>query len=343
MSKFIFAICLLGLLIGLGACQSKKENTIVSPDGYVLRDVTDPADSITQDWIYDVNDGAYKMEHSVGSGAGQIVITDREGRLCAAYGYNQCQPQIAKVYYENDMPKTLCLMWIAYDADENWDDVGMMFDKLLKGTVKPEEYDSIEICTLTYDSMGRIIEVSDSLSGKCLKAPDDYYITSEIVETGTMNGHHDFSFRIKNMILSREKIEPYVEKEYSGYELCREIRHISPMMVVDAFTDINGDKDTLKYMKEVKDNLTIYSKVFRDGNTEVSVWQNGYLLKKECISKWGTVIWRKEYTLMADKQSYSVKSYKYDYTEKVLSENDISTIKVSEIEEMNLKDIIAYN
>lgn len=339
MYKFVFSICMVSLLIGLCACQSHRENTIITPDGFVLRDVTDPTDSITQNWIYDVNNGAYKMEHSEGSGAGQIVITDQEGRLCAAYGYNQCQPQIAKVFYENDKPSKLILMWMSDKTDKNCDDVGKMFDYLLKGEVKVEERDSIEVCTLTYDSMGRIIELSDSLSGKCLKAPDDSYITSEIEGTGALAGVLDYSFRIKNMILPIEKVEPYDEKEYRGYELCREIRHISPMIVVDAFTDINGEKDTLKYTKEAKDNLTIYSKLSRDGNTEVSAWQNGYLLKKECISKWNTVIWRKEYTLSADKQSYTVKSYKYDYTKKVLVENGFSTIKVSEIEEMNLKDI----
>jgi len=341
MKKSHLSISILILLISLAACKSsdKKSDTIVSPEGNVLRKITIPEDSITQNWMYDVNDGAYRMEYTAGAGSDQIVITDRKGRLCAAYGYNQCQPQIAKICYDDDRPSKLILMWLGDEDDDELDDAGKMFDNLMKGEVKAEKLDSIEICTLTYDSMERIIEVSDSLSGKSLKAPEGCYITSEIEETGALVGVLDYSFRIKNVILPHEKTEPYVEQEYRGYELYREIRHISPMIVVDAFTDFSGNKDTLKYMKEVKDNLTIYTKAFRDGNTEVSVWRNGYILKNEFISKWKTTIWRKEFTLSSDKQSYTAKSYKYDYTKNVLVENGFSTIKVSEIEEMNLKDI----
>ena len=341
MKKSHLAISILTLLISLAACKSsvKENDTIVSPEGNVLREITNPTDSITQNWAYDVNDGAYRMEHTAGSGAGQIVITDRKGRLCSAYGYNQCQPQIAKVCYENDSPSKLILMWLSEDEDVDWDDVGGLFDYLLNSEVKVEKLVSVEISSLTYDATGHIIEVSDSLSGKSLKAPDGYYIDSEIVETGALEGVLDYSFRIKNMILPREKTEPYIEKEYHGYELWREIKHISPMMVVDVFSEINGEKDTLKYTKAVKDNLTIYTKAFRDGNKEISVWQNGYLLKNECISKWNTVIWRKEYKLSTDKKSYTVKSYKYDYAKKVLVEDGCSTIKVSEMREIDMKDI----
>lgn len=341
MRKIHFIISVLVLLISLSSCKSsvKESDTVVSPDGNVLCEITAPEDTLSHNWVYDVNDGAYRMEHTTGAGSGQIVITDRKGRLCAAYGYNQCQPQIAKVCYDDNSPQKLILMWLSEDEDVDWDDVGVLFDYLLNSEVKVEKFDSVEICSLIYDSTGHIIEVSDSLSGKSLKAPDGYYIASEIVETGALEGVLDYSFRIKNMILPREKTEPYVEKEYHGYELCREIKHISPMMVLDAFSEIHGEKDTLKYTKAVKDNLTIYTKAFRDGNKEVSVWQNGYLLKNECISKWNTVIWRKDYALSTDKKSYTVKSYKYDYAKKVLVEEGSSTIKVSETKEMYLKDI----
>ena len=310
MKKSHLSISILILLISLAACKSsdKKSDTIVSPEGNVLRVITDPEDSNNWNWVYDVNDGAYRMEHTTGAGSGQIVITDRKGRLCAAYGYNQCTPQIAKVCYEDDRPSKLILMWLGDEVDNEWDDIGKMFDQLLKGEVKVEKLDSVVISSLTYDNTGHIIEVRNPVSGKRLKAPEGCYITSVIEETGALAGVLDFSFQITNKILPREKVEPYVEKEYRGFELSREIRHISPMMVIDAFTDINGEKDTLKYTKEVKDKLTIFSKLSRDRNSEVSVWQNGYLLKKECISKWNTVIWRIEYTLSSDKQSYTVRS-----------------------------------
>lgn len=129
-----------------------------------------------------------------------MVITDRKGRLCAAYGYNQCQPQIAKVCYENAKPSKLILMWFVDVVDDEWEDVGKMFDKLLKGEVKAEKLDSVVISSLIYDNTGHIIEVRNPVSGKCLKAPEGYYITSVIEETGALAGVLDFSFRIENTI-----------------------------------------------------------------------------------------------------------------------------------------------
>ena len=207
MKKSHLAISILTLLISFAACKSsvKESDTIVSPEGNVLREITDPEDSITQNWVYDVNDGAYRMEHTAGAGAGQIVITDRKGRLCAAYGYNQCQPQIAKVCYEDDSPSKLILMWLGDEADDEWDDVGKMFDQLLKGEVKMEKLDSVVISSLTYDNTGHIIEVRNPVSGKCLKAPKGCCITSEIEETGALAGVLDYSFRIKNTIRPVEK------------------------------------------------------------------------------------------------------------------------------------------
>ena len=138
------------------------------------------------------------MEHT--AGAGQIVITDRKGRLCAAYGYNQCQPQVATVCYEDDSPSKLILMWLGDEADDEWDNVGKMFDQLLKCEVKVEKLDSVVISSLTYDNTGHVIEVRNPVSGKCLKAPEGYCITSDIEETGALAGVLDFSFQIENTI-----------------------------------------------------------------------------------------------------------------------------------------------
>lgn len=220
MGKSHFSISILILLFSLSACKSsiKKSDTIVSPEGNVLRKITDPKDSIIHDgyslahnWVFDVNGGAYRIEHSNGAGSDQILITDRKGRLHAAYGYNQCQPQIAKVCYEDDSPIKLILIWLVdsddYEFDDyyEWDDVGKMFDKLLKGEVKVEKLDSVVISSLTYDDKGHIIEVRNPVSGKCLKAPEGCYITSEIEETGALAGVLDYSFRIKNTIRPVEK------------------------------------------------------------------------------------------------------------------------------------------
>lgn len=217
MKKSHLSISILIFLISLVACKSsvKKSDTIVSPDGNVLRDITDPEDTINHNWVYDVNDGMYRMEHTTGAGSGQIVITDRKGRLCAAYGYNQCQPQIAKVCYKDDRPSKLILIWeddkvdlmpngtylyTSWIGDAEWDDVGKMFDKLLKGEVKVEKLDSVVISSLTYDNTGHVIEVRNPVSGKCLKAPEGYCITSDIEETGALAGVLDFSFQIENTI-----------------------------------------------------------------------------------------------------------------------------------------------
>lgn len=210
MKKSHLAISILTLLISLAACKTsvKKSDTIVSPEGNVLREITNPEDSITLNWVYVVNDGAYRMEHTAGAGAGQIVITDRKGRLCAAYGYNQCEPQIAKVCYKDDCPSKLILIWLddeVYDELDELDDVGKMFDYLLIGKVKAERLDSVEISSLTYDNTGHIIEVRNPVSGKCLKAPEGCYITSVIEETGALAGVLDFSFQIKNTIRPVEK------------------------------------------------------------------------------------------------------------------------------------------
>ncbi len=201
------SISILILLMSLAACNSsvKESDILVSPEGNILRDITDPEDSLTQNWVYDVNDGAYRMEHTTGAGAGQIVITDRKGRLCAAYGYNQCQPQMAKVSYEDDRPSKMILMWLGDDVDDEWDDVGKMFDQLLKGEVKVEKLDSIVISSLTYNHIGHVIEVRNPVSGKCLKAPEGCCITSEIEETGALAGALDFNFQIKNTIRPVEK------------------------------------------------------------------------------------------------------------------------------------------
>ena len=220
MKKSYLTISILTLLISFAACKSsvKESDTIVSPEGNVLREITDPEDSITyngyslaHNWVFDVNDGAYRIEHTNGAGSGQIVITDRKGRLCAAYGYNPCQPQIAKVCYEDESPSKLILMWLD-DSDDyefedyyEWEDVGKMFDKLLKGEVKVEELDSVVISSLTYDNTGHVIEVRNPVSGKCMKAPEGCCIISEIEETGALAGALDFSFRIKNTIRSMEK------------------------------------------------------------------------------------------------------------------------------------------
>ena len=215
MKKSRLYISILILLISLAACKSsdKKSDTIVSPEGNVLRKITDPEDSIThngyslaENWVFDVNDGAYRIEHTNGAGSGQIVITDRKGRLCAAYGYNQCQPQIAKVCYKDDRPSKLILIWLGDEDDYEfedyyeWDNVGKLFDKLLKGEVKVERLDSIVISSLTYDNTGHIIEVRNPVSGECLKAPEDCFITSEIEETSALAGTLDFSFQIENTI-----------------------------------------------------------------------------------------------------------------------------------------------
>ena len=217
MKKIHLSISILILLISLAACKSsdKKSDTIVSPDGNVLRDITDPEDTINHNWVYDVNDGMYRMEHTTGAGSGQIVITDRKGRLCAAYGYNQCQPQIAKVCYKDDRPSKLILIWeddkvdlmpdgtylyTSWIGDAEWNDVGKMFDKLMKGEVKVEILDSVVINYLTYDNTGHIIEVRNPVSGKCMEAPEGYCITSEIEETGALAGVLDFSFQIENTI-----------------------------------------------------------------------------------------------------------------------------------------------
>lgn len=220
MKKSQLAISILALLISLAACKSsdKKSDTIVSPEGNVLRKITDPEDSIThngyslaENWVFDVNDGAYRIEHTNGAGSGQIVITDRKGRLHAAYGNNQCQNQIAKVCYEDDCPSKLILIWLGdsddYEFDNyyEWDDVGKMFDKILKGEVKVEKLDSVVISSLTYDNTGHVIEVRNPVSGKCMKAPEGYCIISEIVETGALAGVLDFSFQIKNTLRSIEK------------------------------------------------------------------------------------------------------------------------------------------
>lgn len=215
MKKSHLSISILILLISLSACKSsiKKSDTIVSPEGNVLRKITDPDDSIThngyslkENWAFVVNDGAYRIEHTNGAGSGQIVITDRKGRLHAAYGYNQCQNQIAKVCYEDDSPIKLILIWLGdsddYEFDDyyEWDDVGKMFDQLLEGKVKVENLDSVVISSLTYDNMGHIIEVRNPVSGKCMKAPKGCYITSVIEETGALAGVLDFSFQIENTI-----------------------------------------------------------------------------------------------------------------------------------------------
>ena len=211
--KCYLAISTLTLLISLTACKSsvKESDTIVSPEGNVLRDISDPENySITHNWVYDVNDGAYRMEYTEGAGSGQIVITDRKGRLCAAYGYNQCAPQIAKVCYEDDRPSKLILLWLDIELDDieidrEGKDFGKTFDQLLKGEVKVEKLDSVVISSLTYDDKGHIIEVRNPVSGKCLKAPEGYCITSEIEETGALAGVLDYSFRIKNTIRPVEK------------------------------------------------------------------------------------------------------------------------------------------
>lgn len=211
--KCYLAISTLTLLISLTACKSsvKESDTIVSPEGNVLRDISDPENySITHNWVYDVNDGAYRMEYTEGAGSGQIVITDRKGRLCAAYGYNQCAPQIAKVCYEDDRPRKLILLWLDIELDDieidrEGKDFGKTFDQLLKGEVKVEKLDSVVISSLTYDDKGHIIEVRNLVSGKCLKAPEGCCITSEIEETGALAGVLDYSFRIKNTIRPVEK------------------------------------------------------------------------------------------------------------------------------------------
>ena len=211
--KCYLAISTLTLLISLTACKSsvKESDTIVSPEGNVLRDISDPENySITHNWVYDVNDGAYRMEYTEGAGSGQIVITDRKGRLCAAYGYNQCAPQIAKVCYEDDRPSKLILLWLDIELDDieidrEGKDFGKTFDQLLKGEVKVEKLDSVVISSLTYDDKGHIIEVRNLVSGKCLKAPKGCCITSEIEETGALAGVLDYSFRIKNTIRPVEK------------------------------------------------------------------------------------------------------------------------------------------
>jgi len=219
MKKSRLYISILILLISLAACKSsdKKSDTIVSPEGNVLRKITDPEDSIThngyslaENWVFDVNDGAYRIEHTNGAGSGQIVITDRKGRLCAAYGYNQCAPQIAKVCYEDDRPSKLILLWLDIELDDieidrEGKDFGKTFDQLLKGEVKVEKLDSVVISSLTYDDKGHIIEVRNLVSGKCLKAPEGCCITSEIEETGALAGVLDYSFRIKNTIRPVEK------------------------------------------------------------------------------------------------------------------------------------------
>jgi hypothetical protein len=220
MKKSHLSISILILLISLSACKSsiKKSDTIVSPEGNVLRKITDPEDSIThngyslaENWVFDVNNGAYRFEHTNGAGSGQIVITDRKDRLHAAYGYNQCEPQIAKVCYENDKPSKLILIWLG-DSDDyefedyyEWNDVGKMFDKLLKGEVKAEKLDSLVISSLTYDNTGHIIEVRNPVSGECLKAPEGCCISSKIEETGALAGTLDFSFQIRNTIRPVEK------------------------------------------------------------------------------------------------------------------------------------------
>lgn len=211
--KCYLAISTLTLLISLTACKSsvKESDTIVSPEGNVLRDISDPENySITHNWVYDVNDGAYRMEYTEGAGSGQIVITDRKGRLCAAYGYNQCAPQIAKVCYEDDRPSKLILLWLDIELDDieidrEGKDFGKTFDQLLKGEVKVEKLDSVVISSLTYDDKGHIIEVRNLVSGKCLKAPKGCCITSEIEKTGALAGVLDYSFRIKNTIRPVEK------------------------------------------------------------------------------------------------------------------------------------------
>jgi len=209
MGKSHLSISILILLFSLSACKSStnKSDPIVSPEGNVLRKITDPEDSITNNgsslahnWVFDVNDGAYRIEHTNGAGSSQIVITDRKGRLHAAYGSNQCEPQIAKVCYENDRPSKLILMWLDDGDDYEWEDVGKMFDKLLKGEVKAEKLDSVVISSLIYDNIGHIIEVRNPVSGKCLKAPEGCYITSVIEETGALAGVLDFNFRIENTI-----------------------------------------------------------------------------------------------------------------------------------------------
>ena len=209
MKKIHLSISILILLISLSACKSSnnKSDTIVSPEGNVLRKITDPEDSITHNgyslahnWVFDVNDGAYRIEHTNGAGSGQIVITNRKGRLHAAYGSNQCEPQIAKVCYENDRPSKLILMWLDDGDDYEWEDVGKLYDKLLKAEVKAEKLDSIVISSLTYDNTGHIIEVRNPVSGEFLKAPEGCYITSVIEETGALAGALDFSFRIENTI-----------------------------------------------------------------------------------------------------------------------------------------------
>lgn len=72
MKKSHLAIGILPLLIILAGCKSsvKESDTIVSPEGNVLREITAPEDSITPNWVYDVNDGAYRMEYTAGAGAG---------------------------------------------------------------------------------------------------------------------------------------------------------------------------------------------------------------------------------------------------------------------------------
>ena len=76
MKKSHLAIIILSMLISFSACKSsnKKSDIIVSPEGNVLRNITDPEDSIThngyslaENWVFDVNDGAYRIEHTNGA------------------------------------------------------------------------------------------------------------------------------------------------------------------------------------------------------------------------------------------------------------------------------------
>lgn len=348
MNRYNFILVFLGLFI-LGSCQSKKDNLIVSPNGYVLKAISDSLNtfSFTHDWAYSVNDGQYIMKYEIGAGASQILIEDRNGHLLAASGENQCIPQRVRIVYAGNRPELFCLMYIDcnyeddnLNQDELEEDVGVLFDTLLKGELfENERIESIVLCSLKYDSNENVIEVSDSLSGKVLKAPNKYHILTDIVETGTMGGHHDVNFRMKNLVIPIKRVEPYTEQEYDGYTLLREINHISPILVEESLYEDGKLQEKTIYRKEVKNNQVIYCKTSNEGNTNTEIWENGYLVKEENVSKWNTILLRKEYTLNNDHTSYTVKNYKYDYTKKTLIDDGSHTISVSEIRELNYNDL----
>lgn len=277
---------------------ARYERTFVTSDGYTIVDSLGTAPLNTKSTYYD------SKKRLIGMAGMASEVTE----------YN-----FVRILYNNDGKIEGYLSGCGLESSEDTSDSLTTFmldpDKNNKNVVR---------YYLKRDAQGNVIEVSDPITKKKIKAPEGWVIRPEVTENidfwdSDLNG----GFVLLNFYVEPQEKD---EKQYSVMKYCfydlQTIRtYINGVLTKVTVYSPETHKQVAAIEKKQNqmDGTTIYDKSY-PGNTNIyrSTWKNGTLLSEAKISQYGTMMYQKLYIPSKDGLAVIFYLKNYDFKTKTL-------------------------